>query len=81
MKLAPFKLERYFARYEFVAPYLLCPSDCEALSLEDVLALELESARGIALAALQPRIRGSGRVAPAVQKRALRRSFAARRAV
>jgi aspartate/methionine/tyrosine aminotransferase len=40
MNLAPFKLERYFARYEFAAPYLLCPSDCEALSLKDVLALE-----------------------------------------
>ena len=40
MNLAPFKLERYFARYEFTAPYLLCASDCEALSLEDVLALE-----------------------------------------
>jgi aspartate/methionine/tyrosine aminotransferase len=40
MNIAPFKLERYFARYEFVAPYLLCPSDCEALSLEDVLAFE-----------------------------------------
>ena len=40
MKLAPFKLERYFARYEFVAPYLLCPSDCEALAVDDLLHLE-----------------------------------------
>jgi len=40
MNIAPFKLERYFARYEFVAPYLLCPSDCEALSLNDLLVFE-----------------------------------------
>ncbi|HEY7980902.1 MAG TPA: aminotransferase class I/II-fold pyridoxal phosphate-dependent enzyme [Candidatus Eremiobacteraceae bacterium] len=40
MKLAPFKLERYFARYEFVAPHLLCPSDCEPLSLDELLQLE-----------------------------------------
>ncbi len=35
----PFKLERYFARYEFSAPYLLSPSDCESLSLRELLAL------------------------------------------
>ena len=40
MTLTPFKLERYFARYEFAAPYLLCTSDCEALSLADLLGLE-----------------------------------------
>jgi len=37
MKLNPFKLERYFARYEFSAPYLLCTSDCEALSMQELL--------------------------------------------
>ena len=37
MKISPFKLERYFALYEFKAPYLLCPSDCEALSLQELL--------------------------------------------
>ncbi len=36
---APFKLERYFARYEFSAPHLLSASDCEALSLAELLAL------------------------------------------
>lgn len=40
MKLAPFRLERYFAQHEFSAPYLLCASDCESLALRDVLALE-----------------------------------------
>ncbi|MGM0532686.1 MAG: aminotransferase class I/II-fold pyridoxal phosphate-dependent enzyme [Bacteroidota bacterium] len=39
MKLNPFKLERYFARYEFSAPYLLCTSDCEALSMQELLAM------------------------------------------
>ena len=40
MNLPPFKLERYFAKYEFNAEYLLCSSDCEAMSIADLLALE-----------------------------------------
>ncbi len=40
MKLSPFKLERYFAKYEFNAEFLLCSSDCESLSVADLLALE-----------------------------------------
>jgi len=28
MQLNPFKLERYFARYEFNSQFLLCSSDC-----------------------------------------------------
>jgi aspartate/methionine/tyrosine aminotransferase len=40
MQLPPFKLERYFARYEFSARYLLCSSDCEAMTVADLLALE-----------------------------------------
>lgn len=39
MKIPPFELERYFAQYEFSAPYLLCPSDCEPFSLTELLAL------------------------------------------
>jgi aspartate/methionine/tyrosine aminotransferase len=38
MKLAPFRLERYFAQHEFSAPYLLCTSDCESMALQDLLA-------------------------------------------
>ena len=38
--LSPFKLERYFARYEFTTEYLLCSSDCESLAIQDLLALE-----------------------------------------
>lgn len=40
MRLEPFRLERYFAKYEFSAPYLLCSSDCESMQLQDLLALE-----------------------------------------
>ncbi len=40
MKIKPFKLERYFAKYEFNAKYLLASSDCESLSINDLLALE-----------------------------------------
>jgi aspartate/methionine/tyrosine aminotransferase len=40
MQLPPFKLERYFAKYEFTARYLLCSSDCEAMPISELLAFE-----------------------------------------
>lgn len=40
MKLPAFKLERFFAKYEFKAPYLLSSSDCEAMTIEELLSLE-----------------------------------------
>ena len=40
MKLEPFALERYFAKYEFTAPYLLCSSDCESMSVAELLNFE-----------------------------------------
>jgi len=40
MEIKPFLLERYFAAYEFKAPYLLCCSDCESLSISELLAYE-----------------------------------------
>jgi aspartate/methionine/tyrosine aminotransferase len=40
MRLSPFRLERYFARYEFQAKYPLSSSDCESLTIGDLLALE-----------------------------------------
>ncbi|MBE0671369.1 MAG: aminotransferase class I/II-fold pyridoxal phosphate-dependent enzyme [Anaerolineales bacterium] len=40
MHLPPFKLERYFAKYEFNTEFLLCSSDCEAMSIADLLTLE-----------------------------------------
>ena len=44
MHLPPFKLERYFAKHEFNTEFLLCSSDCEAMSIADLLALEPGSA-------------------------------------
>src|SRR5690242_500303 len=40
MNFPPFKLERYFAKYEFNTEFLLCSSDCESVSVADLLALE-----------------------------------------
>ncbi|MFZ5428122.1 MAG: aminotransferase class I/II-fold pyridoxal phosphate-dependent enzyme [Thermodesulfobacteriota bacterium] len=40
MKLPPFLLERYFAEHEFSVPHLLCVSDCQSMSVREVLALE-----------------------------------------
>lgn len=40
MELKPFKLERYFAKYEFNTEFLLCSSDCESMSIADLLAFE-----------------------------------------
>lgn len=40
MKLPPFKLERYFAKYEFNTEFLLCSSDCEAMPIADLLGFE-----------------------------------------
>jgi aspartate/methionine/tyrosine aminotransferase len=39
MKLKPFKLERYFARYEFSVKYLLSSSDCDGLPQNELLAM------------------------------------------
>jgi len=44
MQIPPFKLERYFARYEFNVDYVLCASDCESLTIQDLLALEPNAA-------------------------------------
>jgi aspartate/methionine/tyrosine aminotransferase len=38
MQIEDFTLERYFARHEFSARYLLSPSDCESLSVRDLLS-------------------------------------------
>lgn len=53
MKLKDFELERYFARHEFKAPYLLCCSDCESFTAGEILEAAgenaLESFRGLRL--------------------------------
>ncbi len=43
MNLPPFQLERYFAKHEFSAPYLLCSSDLESVAVGDLLALEVDA--------------------------------------
>ncbi|MBF0258368.1 MAG: aminotransferase class I/II-fold pyridoxal phosphate-dependent enzyme [Desulfamplus sp.] len=39
MKLEPFKLERYFAEYEFKVKFLLSSSDCESLSMAELILM------------------------------------------
>jgi len=40
MRIEPFKLERYFAKHEFNAPYLLSSSDCESLTIRELLDMD-----------------------------------------
>ena len=47
MKLPEFRLERYFARYEFEVPYLLSSSDMETHRLDELLALADEEGLGL----------------------------------
>jgi aspartate/methionine/tyrosine aminotransferase len=39
MRIRDFQLERYFAKYEFSARHLLSPSDCEPVSMSDLLGM------------------------------------------
>lgn len=39
MQFPPFKLEEFWKKYEFNAPYLLCPSDAESWSLSELVDL------------------------------------------
>jgi aspartate/methionine/tyrosine aminotransferase len=45
VKIKPFTLERYFARYEFSARFLLSSSDCEPLGLAELLAMADDETR------------------------------------
>ncbi len=47
MRLPEFKLERYFARFEFAAPFLLSSSDVEGLRLSELLALADDEGRAL----------------------------------
>jgi len=40
MKIKPFKLERYYTLNEFTAEYSVCNSDCEAMTVGELLAME-----------------------------------------
>lgn len=37
MHIEPFKLERYFSKYEFSTKYLLSSSDCESLTMKELI--------------------------------------------
>ena len=43
MKIAPFETEHFFARYEFSTPFQLCNSDCESISIQELLSLAGDS--------------------------------------
>jgi aspartate/methionine/tyrosine aminotransferase len=40
MDVKPFRIERYYAQYEFTTRYMLSSSDCESRTIEEVLGLE-----------------------------------------
>ena len=40
MRIAPFRIEQYYAEHEFTAPYMLSSSDAESVAVADLLALE-----------------------------------------
>ena len=44
MKIAPFRIEQYYAIHEFTAPYMLSSSDAESITVADLLALEPDAA-------------------------------------
>lgn len=44
MKIAHFATEHFFAKYEFTTPYQLCNSDCETLSVGELLKMANVSA-------------------------------------
>lgn len=43
MRIEPFRLERYFAKYEFEVPYLMGASDCESITIDELLKMEAGS--------------------------------------
>ncbi len=46
-KMPIFKLEEFWKKYEFSAPYLLCPSDAESWLLKDILAMADSEAKNL----------------------------------
>jgi aspartate/methionine/tyrosine aminotransferase len=39
MKIAPFETEHFYAQYEFTTPYQLCNSDCETVTVAELLEM------------------------------------------
>ena len=46
MRYPPFEIERFFMRHEFSAPYGISSSDCEPLTMDEILALASPQRRG-----------------------------------
>ena len=40
MRINDFKLERFFAKYEFNTKYIMCASECEPFEVGELLSLE-----------------------------------------
>ena len=47
MPVTPFKLERFFAKHEFSTKYLLSASDCESLTMAEVLQMATPESRDL----------------------------------
>ncbi len=47
MHIPDFKLERYFAQWEFKAPYLLCSSDVDGYQMSDLLQMADDQSRAL----------------------------------
>lgn len=47
MRPKEFLLEKYMGLYEFSAPYLLCTSDCETISIRELLSLKEGGEKGL----------------------------------
>ena len=47
MRISEFALERYFARWEFAAEFLLCASDVQAYPMAELLALADDETRAL----------------------------------
>ena len=39
MEISSFATEHFFAQYEFTTPYQLCNSDCETVTIEELLKM------------------------------------------
>jgi aspartate/methionine/tyrosine aminotransferase len=44
MEVSPFRIERYYARYEFTTRYMLSSSDCESRTIGELLCQRLAAA-------------------------------------
>ena len=47
MDIAPFETERFFARHEFSTDWQLCNSDCEPISIAELLEMAGDSLEGL----------------------------------